>query len=118
MGRINVLSVDGGGIRGIIPATILAALEHGAARVGRQFRDSPIPVARKANAVKRLKKRRKPRISAATRRIYQQQGKYLAALRPLSKAARAKVKTIRKTSGVQAAVGAARRMTGRRTVNS
>jgi uncharacterized protein len=32
MGRINVLSVDGGGIRGIIPATILAALEHGIGR--------------------------------------------------------------------------------------
>ena len=28
MSRINVLSVDGGGIRGIIPATILAALEQ------------------------------------------------------------------------------------------
>jgi patatin-like phospholipase/acyl hydrolase len=29
MGRINVLSIDGGGIRGIIPATILAEIEQG-----------------------------------------------------------------------------------------
>src|SRR5690348_18029822 len=28
MSRINVLSIDGGGIRGIIPASILAALER------------------------------------------------------------------------------------------
>jgi len=36
MGRINVLSIDGGGIRGIIPATILAAIEEG---VGRQLHE-------------------------------------------------------------------------------
>lgn len=32
MSRINVLSIDGGGIRGIIPATILAKIEDGAGR--------------------------------------------------------------------------------------
>jgi patatin-like phospholipase/acyl hydrolase len=32
MSRINVLSIDGGGIRGIIPASILAALEQGVGR--------------------------------------------------------------------------------------
>ncbi len=36
MSRINVLSIDGGGIRGIIPATILAAIEEG---LGRQLHE-------------------------------------------------------------------------------
>ena len=36
MGRINVLSIDGGGIRGIIPASILAALQQ---RVGRPLHE-------------------------------------------------------------------------------
>jgi len=88
----------------------LAALEHGAARVGRQFRDSPIPVARKPKTAKRPAKRRKPRISAATRKTYRLQGKYLAALRPLSKAQRAKVKAVRGKSGVRAAIAAARQV--------
>src|SRR2546427_5230224 len=37
MSRISVLSLDGGGIRGIIPATILAAIEEG---VGRQLHET------------------------------------------------------------------------------
>ena len=36
MRRINVLSIDGGGIRGIIPATLLAALEDG---IGRELHE-------------------------------------------------------------------------------
>ncbi len=89
----------------------LAALEQGVGKLGRQFKDSPFPmVSRKAGPVRRKAVRRKPRISAATRKIYQQQGRYMAALRPLSKAQRAEVKAIREKSGVQAAIGAAKRM--------
>ncbi len=83
----------------------LAALEQGAARVGRQFKG-------KAKAAKRPAKRRKPRISPATRKMYQQQGRYMAALRNLPPTARARVKKIRGKSGVQAAIAAAKRMTG------
>jgi len=88
----------------------LAALESGAVRVGRQFRSSPLPIGRKAKAARRPTKRRKPRISAATRKLYQQQGRYMAALRPLTKDARAKIKAIREESGVRAAIAAAKRM--------
>jgi hypothetical protein len=42
--------------------------------------------------------------------MYQQQGRYMAAVRQLSKADRAKVKAIREKSGVRAAIAAAKRM--------
>jgi hypothetical protein len=82
----------------------LAALEAGAASVGTRLFKGSAPAARTA------KRRRKPRISAATRKMYQQQGRYMAAVRPLPKAVRAKVKAIREKSGVRAAIGAAKRM--------
>jgi predicted RNA-binding protein YlqC (UPF0109 family) len=88
----------------------LAALESGAGKVARQFKGSPFSIGRKARAAKRPAKRRKPRISAATRKLYQQQGRYMAVLRPLSKEQRAEIKTVREKSGVRAAVAAAKRM--------
>src|SRR6266542_6630183 len=89
----------------------LAALEQGVGRLGRQFKDSPFPmVSRRARPAKPKGARRKPRISAATRKMYQAQGRYMAALRPLSKAQRAKVKRIRRKSGVRAAIAAAKAM--------
>jgi hypothetical protein len=87
----------------------LAALEEGVGKAGtRMFKDGPFPMARKAKSFKRKVARRKPRISAATRKKYQAQGRYLAALRPLSKGARAKIKAIREKSGVRAAIAAAK----------
>jgi len=90
----------------------LAALETGAVKVGRQFKDSPFSMGRKAKSAGRPSKRRKPKISAATRKLYQQQGRYMAAVRQLPKADRAKVKAIREKSGVRAAIAAAKRMAG------
>ena len=49
-------------------------------------------------------------ITAAQRAARQAQGQYLGAIRQLSKASRAKVKAIRKSSGVKAAIAAARKM--------
>jgi len=90
----------------------LAALETGAVSVGKRlFKGSPAK-ARKARTARRKVARRKPRISAATRKIYQQQGRYMAALRPLTKEARAKIKAIREESGVRAAIAAAKRVAG------
>ncbi len=92
----------------------LAALEQGVGQLGRQFKGSPFPmVSRRAGSVRRKAVRRKPTILAATRKIYQQQGRYMAALRPLSKASRAKIRAIRKKSGVQAAIAAAKAMATR-----
>jgi hypothetical protein len=88
----------------------LAALEAGAMKVGRQFKDSPFAIARRAKTAKRLTKRRKPRISPATRKKYQAQGRYMAAVRSLSKESRAKIKAIRERSGINAAITAAKRM--------
>ena len=85
----------------------LATLEHGIGKVGRQFRDSPFPFADRA---KKKSARRKPRISAATRKKYQAQGRYMAAVRSLPKESRAKVKAIREKSGVNAAITAAKKM--------
>jgi hypothetical protein len=82
----------------------LAALEAEAVSVGTRLFKGSAPAARTA------KRRRKPRISAATRKMYQQQGRYMAALRPLPKAARAKIKALREKSEVRAAIAAAKRM--------
>jgi hypothetical protein len=60
----------------------LAALEEGVGKVGMQvLKDGPFPMARKARTARRKVARRKPRISAATRKLYQQQGRFMAALR-------------------------------------
>jgi hypothetical protein len=58
-------------------------------------------------AAKAGRKRAKRAISAATRAKYQAQGRYMAAVRQLSKPTRAKIKKIREKSGVDAAVKAA-----------
>jgi hypothetical protein len=78
------------------------AAEHTeAVNVGRQFKDSPFAIGRGAKTARRSRQRKKPRISAETRKIYQAQGRYMAAVRPLAKEARAKVKAIREKSGVR-----------------
>jgi hypothetical protein len=63
---------------------------------------------RKARTV-RARRRRKP-ISAARRAAMKAQGRYLAAVRLLSKGGRKKVKAIRAKSGVRSAIAAAKRM--------
>ena len=89
----------------------LAALETGVGTLGtRLFGGRASRKVRKASTVKPEAARRKPRISAATRRLYQQQGRYMAAVRNLSKAKQAKVKAIREKSGVRAAIAAAKGM--------
>src|ERR1700693_318178 len=87
----------------------LAALETGAVSVGKRLKGS-LPMARKARTPKRRMVSRKRRISAATQKMYQQQGRYMAAVRPLTKDARAKIKMIREKSGVRSAIAAAKRM--------
>jgi hypothetical protein len=59
---------------------------------------------------KAFRKRAGKAITAAQRKARQAQGRYLGAIRQLSKASRAKVKAIRKTSGVQASIAAAKKM--------
>jgi hypothetical protein len=87
----------------------LAALEEGVGKVGKRIlKDGPFPMAQKAGTAKRPAARRKPRISAATRKLYQQQGRYMAALRNLSLEQRARIKAIREKSGVRKAIAAAR----------
>lgn len=87
----------------------LAALGEGAGGIGRRLLTGDVsPGGRKVRAAKPRAKRRKPRISAATRKMYQAQGRYMAALRNLSKESRAKIKAIREKSGVNAAIAAAR----------
>jgi hypothetical protein len=55
-------------------------------------------------------KTRRQRLTQAQRVARQAQGRYMAAIRRLSKAARAKVKAVRVESGVDAAIRAARKM--------
>jgi len=89
----------------------LAALEAVMVKAGRRvLKDGFFPTARKVKTAKGRTVRRKPRISAATRKLHQQQGRYMAALRPLTTAARSKIKAIREKSGVQAAIAAAKGM--------
>jgi len=91
----------------------LAALGEGVGKMGRRVgKAGPFPlVSRTARRTRpRRGRKAKPRISAATRKKYQQQGRYMAALRPLPKADRAKIKAIREKSGVRAAIAAAKTM--------
>jgi hypothetical protein len=84
-------------------------LEEGVGKVGKRIlKDGPFPMAQKAGTAKRPAARRKPRISEATRKLYQQQGRYMAALRNLSLEQRARIKAIREKSGVRKAIAAAR----------
>jgi len=87
----------------------LAALESGAVSGGKRLKGSFL-VVRRIGTTKRKLARRKLKISAATRKLYQQQGRYMAALRPLAKGARKQIKAIRKKSGVDAAIAAAKRI--------
>jgi ABC-type phosphate transport system auxiliary subunit len=66
-------------------------------------------VVRAANGSARVKKARK-QISQAQRSARQAQGRYMAAVRQLSKQARSKVKAIRQKSGVDAAIREAKRL--------
>jgi chromosome segregation ATPase len=66
-------------------------------------------VVRAANGSARVKKARK-QISKAQRSARQAQGRYMAAVRQLSKQARSKVKAIRQKSGVDAAIREAKRL--------
>lgn len=68
-------------------------------------------VARAANGSARVQKARK-QISKAQRTARQAQGRYMAAVRQLSKQARKKVKSVREKSGVDAAIREARRLAG------
>jgi hypothetical protein len=52
------------------------------------------------------------RLSRQARANLQLQGKYMASVRRLPKMARAKIKAIRKNSGVKAAIAAAKKMAG------
>jgi hypothetical protein len=56
------------------------------------------------------RKRARRAVSRAARKIYQAQGRYMAALRPLSKAARKQIKSIRKKSGIDAAIKEAKKL--------
>ena len=55
-------------------------------------------------------KTRRQRLTQAQRVARQAQGRYMGAIRRLSKSARAKVKAVRAESGVDAAIRAARKM--------
>ncbi|HEY2796715.1 MAG TPA: hypothetical protein VGK26_02395 [Thermoanaerobaculia bacterium] len=68
-------------------------------------------VVRAANDSPRVQKARK-QISKAQRTARQAQGRYMAAVRQLSKDARKKVKAVREKSGVDAAIREARRLAG------
>jgi len=65
---------------------------------------------RKASVRTRKVATKPRRISKAQRAARQAQGRYLAAIRPLSVAARAKVRSIRQKSGVRAAITTAKKL--------
>lgn len=54
--------------------------------------------------------RRRPQLTAAQRRALKLQGRYMGTMRGLSARARAKVKTIRRTKGIHAAIAEASRL--------
>ena len=74
----------------------LASLGEDAGKLGRAALGDP--------------KTRRQRLTQAQRVARQAQGRYMAAIRQLSKSARAEVKAVREESGVDAAIRAARKM--------
>ena len=60
--------------------------------------------------LERRQRRRPGKVSAAQQAAWRRQGRYLAAVRPLSKAARAKVKRIRAAKGLAAAFAEAQKI--------
>ena len=83
----------------------LASLGVEGLKVARRARKSAIAQAKAAEKTSRPARKRVSReISAATRKLYQAQGRYMAALRPLAKGARKKIKAIRAKSGIEAAI--------------
>jgi len=79
---------------------------------GKTVRRRAVKAFRVAEKTSRPARKRAGReITAATRKLYRLQGKYMSALRPLSKEARAGIKAIRKKSGIDAAIKAAKKMT-------
>ena len=69
-----------------------------------------VAVARFKSAEEASREPRRKAVTAARRAAMQAQGRYLAAIRQLSKAARKQIKAIREKSGVNAAITAAKRM--------
>jgi hypothetical protein len=67
-------------------------------------------VARFQRAEKASREPRRKAVSAAVKATRQAQGRYLGAIRLLSRSARKQIKAIREKSGVQAAIAAAKRM--------
>jgi ABC-type transporter Mla subunit MlaD len=80
----------------------LAALESASAPAARRL------AAAGRKAVRRAAPKARKAITRAQRIARQAQGRYLAAIRTLSQDARAKIREIRKQSGVNAAIKAAR----------
>jgi hypothetical protein len=69
-----------------------------------------VAVTRFQQAEKASREPRRKAVSAAVRATRQAQGRYLGAIRRLSKDARKKIKAIRGKSGVKAAIAAAKKM--------
>ena len=59
-----------------------------------------------------VRRRARVAITAAQKSARQAQGRYLGAIRRLSKASRARIREIRKRQGVQAAIAAAKKLAG------
>ena len=84
----------------------LAALESASAPTIRRVARATRKATRRA--VRRAAPKARKAITRAQRLARQAQGRYLAAIRTLSKEAKAKIQQIRKDSGVDAAIKAAR----------
>ena len=72
--------------------------------------DGPFPIRGRAERRTNPAAARPKRVSPKRRRAMRQQGKYLAAVRPLKAQDRARVKAVRQEKGFAAAVAEARRM--------
>jgi recombinational DNA repair ATPase RecF len=82
----------------------LSALEKAARPVARRIARA------RRKAVRRAEPRARKAMSSAQKAARRAQGRYMAAIRRLSKDARGRIKTIRKQSGVDAAIKAALKM--------
>jgi hypothetical protein len=82
----------------------LSSIESASAPVARRLASAS------RDAVRRARPRARKAISRAQKTARRAQGRYMAAVRRLSEDARAKIREVRKQSGVDAAIKAARKM--------
>lgn len=90
-----------------------STLANAFARLGPALSSSAARPSSNGRAAATKSGRKRPRLSAAQRAALKLQGKYMGTMRGLKRADQSRVKAIRKTKGIRAAIAEAQRLAAR-----